>query len=81
MKGSFGLIGLLLALAIVGLLVKQQLTLTRQIAPAPQLSPMQSPQGAASAATVREQAAQTQQQLKQAVEATLSKPRDEPAEK
>ena len=80
MKGAFGLIGLLLALAIVALLVRQQLTSTQKIAPVLQDAPAGTPQGGASAATVREQAQQTQQRVKQAVEAAMQKPRPEPAE-
>ena len=80
MKGAFGLFGLLLALATVGLLVRQQLTSTRQIEPALQTAPTGTPQVTASAATEREQAQQTQQRVKQAVEAAMQKPRAEPAE-
>jgi len=74
MKGLFGLVGLLLALAIVGMVVKKQLDATSQRVPA--LAPAAS--GGATApegATVREQSQQVQQQYKQAVEGLMQQPR------
>ena len=83
MKGLFGLVGLLLTLAIVGILVKQQLASTRQIVPALQVPATAGADGAASApaGTVKEQAQQVQQQVKQALDAALQKQRAEPDEK
>ena len=83
MKGLFGIVGLLLSLAIVGILVKKQLASTQQIVPGLQLHAVTGAQGAASApdGTVREQAQQVQQQVKQAVEAAMQKQRTEPDEK
>lgn len=74
MKAVFGLVGLLLALAIVGVVVKKQLDTTSQRVPA--LAPPV-PGGAASApaTTVREQSQQVQQQYKQAVEGLMQQPR------
>ena len=74
MKGLFGLVGLLLALIIVGVVVKKQLDTTTQWVPA--LTPVV-PGGAAPApaATVREQSQQVQQQYKQAVEGLMQQPR------
>lgn len=74
MKGLFGLVGLLLALVIVGVVVKKQLDTTSQRVPA--LAPTV-PGGTASApaATVREQSQQVQQQYKQAVEGLMQQPR------
>jgi len=74
MKGVFGLVGLLLALAIVGVVVKRQLDSTSQRVPA--LAPA-APGGAASApaTTVREQSQQVQQQYKQAVDGLMQQPR------
>ena len=74
MKGLFGLVGLLLALVIVGVVVKKQLDTTTQRVPV--LAPAV-PGGAASApaATVREQSQQVQQQYKQAVEGLMQQPR------
>ncbi|MDD5334475.1 MAG: hypothetical protein PHS32_12105 [Rhodoferax sp.] len=83
MKGIFGLLGLLLCLAIVGVLVKKQLTSTQQMLPALQVPMATDPQGSAStpAATVREQPQQLQQQYKQALEGALQQPRTIPDEK
>ncbi len=83
MKGLFGIVSLLLALVIVGLVIKQQLGVTRLAAP------MLAPSAPASAAanndaaniTVRQQAVQTQQQYKQALEAAIAQPRAEPDQK
>ncbi len=83
MKGLFGLVGLLLALAIVGLVVKKQLDATQQIVPS--LTPAAAPPGAADPApppaTVREQSQQVQQQYKQAVEAAMQPVRPVPGDK
>lgn len=83
MKGIFGLVGLLVALAVVGVLVKKQLGATSQIVPALQSPVPVNPDGAASAVdgTVKAQSQQIQQQYKQAVEATLQAPRAMPDDK
>lgn len=83
MKGIFGLLGLLLCLAIVGVLVKKQLASTQQMVPALQVPMATDPQGSASApaATVREQSQQLQQQYKRALEGALQQPRTIPDEK
>lgn len=78
MKGLFGLVGLLLALAIVGVVVKKQLASNQQIVPT--LTPASAANGAASdpagpPATVREQSQQVQQQYKQAVEGAMQQAR------
>lgn len=80
MNGIFGLVGLLLALVIVGVVVKKQLDTTTQRVPA--LAPAV-PGGAASApaATVREQSQQVQQQYKEAVDGLMQQPRPMPDEK
>lgn len=74
MKGVFGLVGLLLALVIVGVVVKKQLDSTSQRVPA--LAPAV-PGGVASApaTTVREQSQQVQKQYKQAVDGLMQQPR------
>ena len=83
MKGIFGLLGLLLCLAIVAVLVKKQLASTQQIVPALQVPTATDSQGSASApaTTVREQSQQLQQQYKQALEGALQQPRAVPDEK
>ena len=59
-----GLLGLVLALVIVGLLVKKQMAATR--APLPSLAP-----AASAPATVRAQSQQVQQQVKEAMDAAM----------
>lgn len=73
MKGLFGIAGLLLALAIAGLLIKQQLTATRQATP-PSMPGVTS--GRAGADNLAAPAAKDQtQQFRQALEAAMqSKP-------
>ncbi|MDF1484423.1 hypothetical protein PY257_04380 [Ramlibacter sp. H39-3-26] len=77
MRGGFGLIGLVLALLIVGVLVKKQLAATT--APVPALQ-AQVPGAAPATGTVRAQSQQIQQQYKQAVEAAMQPQRQEPDE-
>jgi hypothetical protein len=84
MKGIFGLVGLLLALAIVGVVVKKQLSAIQT--PVPALAPVGGLPGAAadpaaSPATVREQSQQMQQQFKQSVEGAMQQPRPMPDDK
>lgn len=83
MKGILGLLGLLLSLAIVGVLVKKQLASTPQILPALQVPIAIDPQSSAStpATTAREQQQPLQQQYKQALEGALQQPRAIPDEK
>ena len=84
MKGVFGLVSLLVALAIVGVVVKKQLAATRQAVPAlaPVVgSPDSAVMPAAPAATVREQSLQVQQQFKQAVESGMQQTRPMPDDK
>jgi hypothetical protein len=79
MRAVFGLVGLLVALAIVGVLAKKQLAATRT--PVPSLQP---PAVAGSAAlsapagTVREQSQRVQQQVKQQVEGLMQQARPMP---
>jgi hypothetical protein len=79
MKAMFGLVGLLLTVAIVGILLKQQLGSTRQSVPSLQtaLPAGTEPPASAPAPTVREQSQQVQQQYKQALESALQ-PRPDP---
>lgn len=64
----FGLLGLMLALVIVGLLAKKQLT---SIASPGIIVPVASGASGEKAPTVREQSQQMQQQIKQSVEAGM----------
>ncbi len=84
MKGIFGLVGLLLALAIVGVVVKKQLSSLQQ--PVPALAPAGGSPDAATTpgappVTVREQSQQVQQQFKQAVESATQQARPMPDDK
>ena len=76
MRFFFGLIGLVVVLAIVGTLVKQQLASQKALAPA--LPALQVPGTPAPTGNVREQSQQIQQQYKQALDAALQQPRPEP---
>ena len=81
MRAVFGLVGLVVALAIVGVLAKKQLAATR--VPVPSLQQPAAAGGAnppASAATgsVREQSQQVQQQVKQQVEGLMQQARPMP---
>lgn len=73
MKGLFGLVGLLVTLAIVGFLVKTQLAATRQSVPALQAEAPAPPQSQTQTppANVRQQAQQLQQQYKLDLDAAL----------
>lgn len=73
MRTGFGLIGLLLALALVAVLVKKQMGATRVAVP-PAVQGLPAPaEGAAS--TVRAQSQQVQQQVKQQMDALMQQPR------
>ncbi|GKS84587.1 MULTISPECIES: hypothetical protein [unclassified Acidovorax] len=78
MRMGFGLVALLVALAIVGLLVKKQLGATRSAVPVVSVPGAQPPASGASAATVREQSQQVQQQVKQQMEALMQQARPMP---
>ncbi len=82
MRAIFGVLGLLIALAIVGVLAKKQLATTRQAVPA---LAVPAPAGADAAntpsqptGTVREQSQQIQQQYKNAVEGAMQQARPVP---
>lgn len=75
MRGLFGVVGLLLTLAIVGVLAKKNLSSVTSVAP---------PAGMASApagATVKQQSQLTQQQVQQNVEALVQQVRPIPEDK
>ena len=76
MRTGFGLIGLLLALALVAVRVKKQMGATRVAVP-PAVQGLPAPaEGAAS--TVRAQSQQVQQQVKQQMDALMQQPRTLP---
>ena len=75
MRGLFGVVGLLLTLAIVGVLAKKNLSSVTTVAP---------PAGFASApagTTVKQQSQLIQQQVQQSVEATVQQARPMPEDK
>ena len=85
MRAIFGVLSLLLVLAVVGLLVKKQLASTQQAIPALTL-PAPTPAGAEPTptnpvATVQQQSQQIQQQYKQAIDAAMQQARPVPDEK
>ena len=73
MKAVFGMVGLLIALVIVGFVVKKQLASTRQAVPALQVPGSQVPGLPAtdSNASVKAHSQQIQQQYKQAIDAAV----------
>ena len=68
MRFAFGLVGLLVALAIVGVLVKKQMSATRLVAPPAALAPAA---GASAPRNAREQSQQIQEQFKQQLDSAL----------
>ena len=77
MRAIFGVLSLLLVLAVVGLLVKKQLVSTQQALPALTLpSAPSKPAG-----TVQEQSQEIQQQYKQALDAAVQQARPVPDDK
>ena len=79
MRAIFGVLSLLIVLAVVGVLAKKQLATTTS-----QLPALQTPAVSAanvSTGTVKEQSLQVQQQYKQALESALQQARPQPEEK
>ena len=86
MRGAFGILGLLLVLALVGLLVKKQLTPSAASRLAPPALVLPGTTGAdvapaTPAATVQSQTQEIQQQYKQALEAAMQQARPVPDDK
>ena len=83
MRAMFGILSLLVTLAIVGVLVKKQLSATSQTMPA-LIVPATAP-GADVAVqpsgTVRQQSQQIQQQYQQAIDNAVQQTRPEPDDK
>ncbi len=79
MRGVFGLVGLVVALAIEGVHAKKQLASTRT--PVPSMQQPAASSGAdtpAPTGTVREQSQQVQQQVKQQMEGLMQQARPMP---
>ncbi|MBD9390909.1 hypothetical protein [Acidovorax sp. ACV01] len=80
MRAVFGLVGLVVALAVVGVVVKKQMSAMRKPVPTLQTTtPASAPVGASSD-TVRDQSQQIQQQVKQQVEGLMQQARPMPDE-
>jgi len=78
MRAVFSIVGLLVVLAIVGVLAKKQLAATH--APAPALQAPGQPAQPAPTGNVREQSQQIQQQFKQQLDAAMQQARPMPDE-
>ena len=78
MRAVFGLVGLVVVLAVVGVLAKKQLSAVRTPVPSLQTAPAGSAAAPASAATVRDQSQQIQQQVKQQMEGLMQQARPMP---
>ena len=83
MRSIFGILSLLVTLAIVGILIKKQLAATSQPMPA-LVVPSTSATGDATVqpgGTVKQQSQQIQQQYKQAIDNAMQQTRPEPDDK
>ena len=81
MRALFGIVSLVIVVAVIGLLAKSQLGATSKAITPPSDSLGITAPETTPGATVREQSQQIQQQIKQSVEATLQAPRPMPDEK
>ena len=86
MRSLFGVLSLVVALAVVGLLVKKQLTSTQQAlpslsVPAPAVVTTDDVTAPQTPGAVKTQSQQVQQQYKQALEQAMQQPRVIPDEK
>ena len=83
MRSIFGILSLLVTLAIVGILIKKQLAATSQPMPALVVPATSATSDAAvqSGGTVKQQSQQIQQQYKQAIDNAMQQTRPEPDEK
>ncbi|KRD13946.1 MULTISPECIES: hypothetical protein [Acidovorax] len=82
MRAVFGLVGLVVALAVVGVVVKKQMSAMRTPVPTLQTTATGAPAPTTSAGsgTVRDQSQQIQQQVKQQVEGLMQQARPMPDE-
>ena len=81
MRAIFGVLGLLVVLAMVGLLVKKQLASTQQAVPGLQVPDAVNKASDKADSTVRQQSQQIQQQYKQALEGAMQQARPMPDDK
>ncbi|MNL55287.1 hypothetical protein D3C87_1786870 [compost metagenome] len=80
MRAMFGLVGLVVALAVVGVLVKKQMSATRTAVPALQTAPGAAAPASAPTGSVRDQSQQMQQQVKEQMDALMQQARPMPDE-
>jgi hypothetical protein len=73
MRMAFGIVSLLVALAVVGMVIKKQLTATRTAIPV-----LQPTAGASEPVNVRQQSQQVQEQYRKALEGALQQARPMP---
>ena len=81
MRAIFGVLSLLVVLAMVGLLVKKQLASTQQAVPGLQVPDAVNKASDKADSTVRQQSQQIQQQYKQALEGAMQQARPMPDDK
>jgi hypothetical protein len=81
MRAIFGVLGLLVVLAMVGLLVKKQLVSAQQVVPGLQVPDAVNKASDKADSTVRQQSQQIQQQYKQALESAMQQARPMPDDK
>jgi predicted lipid-binding transport protein (Tim44 family) len=81
MRAIFGILGLILVVAVVGMLAKKQLHSVSEIQPMPQDSNPSTLTVTAPGATVQQQSLQIQQQVKKSVEDSLQQTRAVPEDK
>jgi hypothetical protein len=75
MRMAFGIVSLLVALAVVGMVIKKQLTATHTAIPA-----LQPATGASAPENVRQQSQQVQDQYRKALEGAMQQARPMPEE-
>lgn len=81
MRALFGIVSLLIVVAVIGLLAKSQLGATSKAITAPAQVPGVAAPETTPGATVRQQSQQLQQQIKQSVDASLQTARPAPDDK
>ena len=81
MRAIFSILGLLVVIAIIGLLARKQLGAVSELSIKPQNDPQVSVPTTTPGATAQQQSQQIQQQIKQSVEASMQQVRPVPDEK
>ncbi len=81
MKGILGVLSLLIVLAVVGTLVKKQLTGIAPISAAPQEAVQVADPASAPHGNVQQQSQQIQQQVRQSLDAAMQQARPVPEDK